>query len=192
MGLDNVLYGHVRSNLLMEDEIASLSRAYALILREERHRAVTKVKEETLEAAMAVQVTGSAGRGRGYDSTKNRDDTSIIRCTYCNKLWHTEDNCWDKPGYQGRGRGRGRNGGRWKGGRGRGGYTLQANAAAVNENDTQIQDFTTDEIVQIRSLLNAKAEERLCLQVHPNHRPRYKCSHAPIDTHKERYSLSYG
>ncbi|XP_074297926.1 uncharacterized protein LOC141628726 [Silene latifolia] len=58
MGLDTTLYGHVRSNLLMEDEIASLSRVYALVLREERHRMVTKVKEETMEAAMAAQVTG--------------------------------------------------------------------------------------------------------------------------------------
>ncbi|XP_074298033.1 uncharacterized protein LOC141628838 [Silene latifolia] len=44
MGLDTSLYGDIRSNLLMDDEITSLSRAYALVLREERHKAVTKGK----------------------------------------------------------------------------------------------------------------------------------------------------
>ncbi|XP_074301156.1 uncharacterized protein LOC141632510 [Silene latifolia] len=62
MGLDGVLYGHIHSNLLMEDEVPALTRAYALVLREERHRAVTKIKEETVEAAMAAKT--------GDDSTK--------------------------------------------------------------------------------------------------------------------------
>ncbi|XP_074271412.1 uncharacterized protein LOC141595347 [Silene latifolia] len=35
MGLDTSLYGHIRTNLLIEDDITSLSRAYALVLREE-------------------------------------------------------------------------------------------------------------------------------------------------------------
>ncbi|KAL9244272.1 hypothetical protein vseg_018068 [Gypsophila vaccaria] len=79
MGLDTTLYGHVRSNWLMEDEIASLSRVYSLVLREERHRMVTKIKEETLEAAMATQVTSSNTRASG--SSKDGDAASIIRCT---------------------------------------------------------------------------------------------------------------
>ncbi|KAL9242033.1 hypothetical protein vseg_016078 [Gypsophila vaccaria] len=37
MGLDDKLYGHIRTNILMEDPIVSLTRAYALILREETH-----------------------------------------------------------------------------------------------------------------------------------------------------------
>ncbi|KAL5703345.1 hypothetical protein ACHQM5_028447 [Ranunculus cassubicifolius] len=63
MGLDKNLYGHVRTNFLMEDPITNLSRAYALILREERHSNVTKGKEENNEAAMAARFVG-AGRGR--------------------------------------------------------------------------------------------------------------------------------
>ncbi|XP_074303160.1 uncharacterized protein LOC141637545 [Silene latifolia] len=54
MGLDNNLYGHIRSNLLMEDPIATLPRAYALVLREERHSNMTKGKEENNEAVMAA------------------------------------------------------------------------------------------------------------------------------------------
>ncbi|XP_074300337.1 uncharacterized protein LOC141631583 [Silene latifolia] len=148
IGLDGALYGNIHSNLLMEDEVPALSRAYALILREERHRAVTKAKEEPIDAAMAAKVTG--------DSTTEGDSTSVIRCTYCNKVWHTEDKCWEKMRIQGRGRGRGRNGGRGKGGRGHGGSNQQANAATVTGDEAQT--FTPDEVIQLRSLLANKAD----------------------------------
>ncbi|XP_074267264.1 uncharacterized protein LOC141590587 [Silene latifolia] len=159
MGLDNNLYGHVRSNLLMEDEVASLSRVYAIVLREERHRAITKEKEELAEAAMAVRLTGSVNNSDG-ESAKDGENTKVIRCTYCNKLWHTEDNCWEKLRIKGRGRGRGRHGSRGRGGRGRGGFNQQAHAAAVKEGESQSQAFTADEMIQLRSLLNNKAEKR--------------------------------
>ncbi|XP_074298276.1 uncharacterized protein LOC141629120 [Silene latifolia] len=63
MGLDTNLYRNIRSNLIMEDDITSLSHAYALVLREERHRAVTKTKEENHEAAMAAKTAGGIGQG---------------------------------------------------------------------------------------------------------------------------------
>ncbi|XP_074318447.1 uncharacterized protein LOC141655259 [Silene latifolia] len=44
MGLNTSLYDHLRSNLLMDDTLTSLSRAYALVLREERHKAVTRIR----------------------------------------------------------------------------------------------------------------------------------------------------
>ncbi|XP_074266131.1 uncharacterized protein LOC141588597 [Silene latifolia] len=63
MGLDSKLYGNIRTNLLIEDPIASLTRAYALILREERHTSLTKVKEDRNEAAMVARVY-NGGKGR--------------------------------------------------------------------------------------------------------------------------------
>ncbi|XP_074298685.1 uncharacterized protein LOC141629609 [Silene latifolia] len=83
MGLDTEKYGHLRSNLLMEDDVTSLSRAYALVLREERHKAVTKGKEDVIEAAMAVQANTS-------ESNNEKEEFKPPRCTYCKKAWHTE------------------------------------------------------------------------------------------------------
>ncbi|XP_074287875.1 uncharacterized protein LOC141613039 [Silene latifolia] len=121
MGLDTSLYGNIRTNLLMEDEITSLSRAYALVLREERHRSVTKPKEEVNDAAMAMRTNSRESRGRG----KETEDLEPPRCTACNKWYHTEENCWEKYPEKAptRGRGRGRQGGRGygRGGRGQGG-----------------------------------------------------------------------
>ncbi|XP_074306277.1 uncharacterized protein LOC141641517 [Silene latifolia] len=146
MGLDNTLYGQIRSNLLIEDEVPPLIRAYALVLREERHHAVTKEKEVSVEAAMSVQVAeGSSHDGNvRFDSVKDGEYIKVIRCTHCKKLWHAEDKYWEKHG---RGRGRGNRGGRGRGSRGRGN---QANAATVTEED----NFTPDEVTQLRSFLN--------------------------------------
>ncbi|XP_074299746.1 uncharacterized protein LOC141630902 [Silene latifolia] len=117
MGLDSSLYGNLRTHLLMEDEVTSLSRAYALVLREERHRAVTKEKEEVVEAAMASKVVDTSMRSRSDAATGEQDEQSkIFYCGYCTKPWHTEDRCWYKPG-NGRGRGHGRRG-RGRGSRG--------------------------------------------------------------------------
>ncbi|XP_074300351.1 uncharacterized protein LOC141631601 [Silene latifolia] len=120
MGLDSKLYGNIQTNLLMEDPIAILTRTYGLILREERHASMTKVKEDRIEAAMATQ--GYAGRGRNDEDGTYKPP----QCTHCKKFYHTEADCYDKHGYEevrardiGRGR-RGGYGGRGTGGRGRG------------------------------------------------------------------------
>ncbi|XP_074296874.1 uncharacterized protein LOC141627531 [Silene latifolia] len=108
MGLDTALYGGLRTNLLMEDPITSLTRAYALVLREERHTNITKVKEERNEAAMAMHHYGT-GRGRGGFSRPDAETEELPpRCTQSGKFYHTEDSCYDKHGYdvvKSRGRG---------------------------------------------------------------------------------------
>ncbi|XP_074290764.1 uncharacterized protein LOC141617467 [Silene latifolia] len=124
MGLDKTLYGGVRTNLLMEDPITSLTRAYALVLREETHTNITKGKEERNEAAMATK-SYSIGRGRGFLQNKQSEDEEERpppQCTHCGKYYHVEENCYDKHGYdvvKARERGRGRRGKTLRRGRGR-------------------------------------------------------------------------
>ncbi|XP_074290483.1 uncharacterized protein LOC141617199 [Silene latifolia] len=43
MGINTALYDNLHSNLLMDDDLTYLNRVYALVLREERHKAVTCV-----------------------------------------------------------------------------------------------------------------------------------------------------
>ncbi|XP_074284160.1 uncharacterized protein LOC141608714 [Silene latifolia] len=178
MGLDNKLYGHVLTNLLMEDPITTLPRAYALILREERHSSMTKEKDESNEAAMAAKFYGTA-KGKGsYPKKDEEEETEPPYCTHCKKYYHTEENCYDKHGYEtvkARERGRGRRGGYGRG-RGRGRSqgrgqqdTYQANAASNLSNSKEGEtskknlSFTNDEIERIWMLLNASPEgsERL-------------------------------
>ncbi|XP_074292388.1 uncharacterized protein LOC141619260 [Silene latifolia] len=101
MGFDTTLYGAVRTNLLMEDPITSLTRAYALMLREERHSSITKIKEAKNEVAMAVKPLG-ARRGRGGFSRQETDEEEqpSPKRNYCGKYYHVEENCSDKHGYE--------------------------------------------------------------------------------------------
>ncbi|KAK9724966.1 hypothetical protein RND81_05G111800 [Saponaria officinalis] len=93
MGLDSKLYGNIRSNLLMKDPIVPLNRVYALVLREERHVTMTKVKEEQIETAMAAKIYGGKGR-IGYNKEENEEGDSSLPplCTHCGKYYHTEAN----------------------------------------------------------------------------------------------------
>ncbi|XP_074314693.1 uncharacterized protein LOC141649926 [Silene latifolia] len=159
MGLNTSLYDHLRSNLLMDGTLTSLSRAYALVLREERHKAVTRIIEEQTEVAMTAK-TGRS-RGRGSTVTNDQKEYEPPNCSYCNKWYHTEESCWDKLGINGRGRGKGRCGGRGagRGGRGAGSTNQVANATTTSEAaESSKKDLTGDEIDQLRSLLHAKAK----------------------------------
>ncbi|XP_074314707.1 uncharacterized protein LOC141649939 [Silene latifolia] len=86
MGFNSALYGHIRSNLLMEDNLTSLSRAYALVLREERHKAVTRIQEEKTEMDMAAKTSSGCGRST-TSPQKEADAESPLppKCTYCKK-----------------------------------------------------------------------------------------------------------
>ncbi|XP_074298073.1 uncharacterized protein LOC141628887 [Silene latifolia] len=83
MGLNTALYDQLRSNLLMDDNRTSLSRAYAPVLREERHKTVTRIREEHTETAMADRTGGGRGRG-GFVNTEQKE-YEPPRCTHCNK-----------------------------------------------------------------------------------------------------------
>ncbi|XP_074299444.1 uncharacterized protein LOC141630547 [Silene latifolia] len=170
MGLNSALYSNLRSNLLMEDTITTLSRAYSLVLREERHKAVTRIKEEKVEAAMTVKAQPS-GMGREINGTNEQEESKPLQCSYCEKFYHDEDHCFVKHGFPpnwGRGRGRGgRRGGRGggaRGGRGRGqGNKVHANAVGTSGDAGQrSNDFTSDEVEKIRGLLsNSESNQKL-------------------------------
>ncbi|KAH9689130.1 retrovirus-related pol polyprotein from transposon RE1 [Citrus sinensis] len=105
MGLDEAVYGGVRSHILSTEPLPKLNRAYAIVIQEEQVQSMTRAKEERSEpVAFAVQ----AAQG----SHDNRDKTSVLSTRNA-----------------GRGRGNSRqNGG--NNGRGRGG-PARANVAQV-------------------------------------------------------------
>ncbi|KAJ8639770.1 hypothetical protein MRB53_016464 [Persea americana] len=46
MGLDDINYGTVRSNILAADHLPSMNRVYSTLVQEERMKNVTRAKEE--------------------------------------------------------------------------------------------------------------------------------------------------
>ena len=93
MGLDEVSYGTVRSNILAANPLPSLNRVYATLVQEERMKTITRSKEERgAVMGLAVQV-GQRSKGRG--ETK---DKSMV-CSHCGKAGHDAKSCFQLIGY---------------------------------------------------------------------------------------------
>ena len=95
MGLDDVTYGAVRSNLLATDPLPSLNRVYSTLIQEERVRTITRGREERGEVmGLSVQTAGRGVRGRGDPINK-----SVTTCTHCNRAGHEAGGCFQLVGY---------------------------------------------------------------------------------------------
>ncbi|PNY08246.1 hypothetical protein L195_g004761 [Trifolium pratense] len=133
MGLDDVSYDTVHSNILAADPIPSLNRVYGTLVQEERMKIITRSKEERGGVVgLTIQaVHKKKGRGEPIDK-------SI--CSHCSKSGHDAKGCFELIGYPEWWSKRPRNGGRTSGksqqrngpaaGRGKGAM-IRANAAQV-------------------------------------------------------------
>ncbi|XP_026408129.1 uncharacterized protein LOC113303313 [Papaver somniferum] len=85
-------YKALKSHVLMNSTVPSLSSICATIQREENRKEVidfkiAPVREES--SALAVE------RGKSYGNrNKGQGKREIYRCDHCNKTGHTKDRCW--------------------------------------------------------------------------------------------------
>jgi len=71
MGLDDVLYGTMRSNLIATDPLPKLDTGYATIVQEERVRAISSGKEQQPKVVgFSAQVRG---RSKGLTEMKDKN-----------------------------------------------------------------------------------------------------------------------
>ncbi|XP_010274487.1 PREDICTED: uncharacterized protein LOC104609798 [Nelumbo nucifera] len=137
MGLDDAVYGTVRSNILGTDPLPNLNKVYAMVIQEERLRAMTRGKEEKREA-MSFAVQMQVGTKRMGHDTKEKSGV----CTNCGRTRHEAKSCFqligysdwwgDRPRSTGGGKTRGW-GTQCKTGRGRGGVQRTNAAQAVGQ-----------------------------------------------------------
>ncbi|KAJ3704067.1 hypothetical protein LUZ61_007772 [Rhynchospora tenuis] len=121
MGLDEG-FSSIRTTLLSMDPLPSLNRIYSMVIQEERHKTVTRGREERGDAvSFAVQLN----KTEPSQSKTGEKPT----CTHCNKIGHEIANYFELIGYP-EGWGRGRRGGR--GGRGSGRGRGRGRAQAFN------------------------------------------------------------
>lgn len=82
MGLDDALYGTVRSNLLAQDPLPTLNKVYATLIQEEQLCTVTRTAEDRGEVmAFAVQ-----------SNFKRKEKGGM--CSHCNRTGHDSDGCF--------------------------------------------------------------------------------------------------
>ncbi|KAK8690676.1 hypothetical protein V6N13_074207 [Hibiscus sabdariffa] len=94
MGLDETLYGMIRSNILAQDpNLLSLSKFYSILLHEERVRTISRGKEEHAEVMSFVVQAGLKSRWRG----EGKDNGTT--CYNCNRKGHDSDSYFELIGY---------------------------------------------------------------------------------------------
>ena len=146
MGLDDDLYGTVRSNIIAQDPLPPLNRVYALVVQEECHKNMMKGRDtRTEEVVFAVHGSSST-----YNGTKARSDKSV--CSICGRIGHEVTSCFKVIGYPkwwNNGRGSGKGNVKGKGidssiGRGRGKAPIGvANAAQYAPTSNNSQNILT-------------------------------------------------
>ncbi|KAF7802906.1 retrovirus-related Pol polyprotein from transposon TNT 1-94 [Senna tora] len=87
LGLDDTLYGTVRSSILTQDPLPNLHKAYSILVQEERVKTIARAKEERVEVMALATRTRSDGR-----------DKTLV-CSHYNKNGHEAENCFALIGY---------------------------------------------------------------------------------------------
>ncbi|XP_019089186.1 PREDICTED: uncharacterized protein LOC109127987 [Camelina sativa] len=93
MGLDEAVFGAVKSSLLARDPLPSLDEAYQVVTQDEESKRASRLLEEHNEGvSFAVQASS-----RSKPSPQLRDPSAI--CTVCGRTGHLAANCFRKLGY---------------------------------------------------------------------------------------------
>ena len=93
MGLDDMVYGTVRSSLLAIEPLPSLNRVYSTLIQEERIKNINRTKEEQGEITGLAIETGARMKGR-----EDVKDKTMV-CLNCNQAGHDASNCFQCIGY---------------------------------------------------------------------------------------------
>ena len=86
MGLNSDFYGPLRTQILSQDPLPNLDRAYQLVTQEERVRKSRLVVDHKPQDVLGFAVRTKAVRVRGSSERP--------LCSKCNKLGHEASRCW--------------------------------------------------------------------------------------------------
>jgi len=93
MGLNDTIYGTVRSNLLASNPLPSLNRAYLIVIQEERVQTMARAVDERRDVIALVAHAPYRRKGRS-----ERWDTHQV-CSHYNRTGHDSNNCFKIIGY---------------------------------------------------------------------------------------------
>lgn len=133
LGLDNAVYGGVRTSIISTDPLPTLNQAYFKIKSVERVQSVMRNRDEqgTQAAAFAVYAPRHGDGG---------EDKFRLICPNCKRKGHSKDACFELIGYP---TWWGERGGKAQRGRGRGGM-VRANATYVSGSEEQSAEAVTN------------------------------------------------
>ncbi|KAL8141576.1 hypothetical protein V2J09_014608 [Rumex salicifolius] len=91
IGLNDAVFGTLRSNILAQDPFPDLNKVYALVVQEERHRSLITSRESPDAVAMAARRPLSA-------LAPARVDRKYLQCTHCGRFGHDHSTCFKLHG----------------------------------------------------------------------------------------------
>ncbi|KAG7539387.1 Reverse transcriptase RNA-dependent DNA polymerase [Arabidopsis suecica] len=95
MGLDDSVYGTVKSALLSRVPLPSLEEAYNALTQDEESKSLSRLNDERTDGvSFAVQ---TASRPRNV--VDNRELSENRTCSHCGKIGHIAENCFKLVGY---------------------------------------------------------------------------------------------
>ncbi|XP_010681262.2 uncharacterized protein LOC104896244 [Beta vulgaris subsp. vulgaris] len=102
VGLDSDYYSTVRSNILSQDPLPTLDRAYQLLVQAERVRLSKTLPVDSPEVvgfAVRTAPRASAASSSSQACPRIREDKSHITCSHCQKSGHEKSSCFEIHGY---------------------------------------------------------------------------------------------
>ena len=101
MGLDSDYYSTVRSNILSQDPLPTLDRAYQLLVQAERVRLAQTTPDDTHGVVgFALRTAPRGGAAAASQSRPRvREDKSHLHCSHCKKTGHDIGTCFEIHGY---------------------------------------------------------------------------------------------
>ncbi|XP_021747102.1 uncharacterized protein LOC110712945 [Chenopodium quinoa] len=95
MGLHSDYFSQTRTNILSQEPLSSLDRAYQLAIQDERVRQAKQNTEEQPPDAVGFALRTNTGKGKPPIS----DDKSVLLFTYCKKQGHLISGCFELKGF---------------------------------------------------------------------------------------------
>ena len=99
-GLDESLYGSVKSNLLSRDPLPSLDVAYSALLQDEDFKHTNRVLDDRADTMAHAVRTGQSFSSSSSSSTYvSKEERMKLTCTSCGRKGHLATNCFRTLGY---------------------------------------------------------------------------------------------
>lgn len=97
IGLADAVFGTTRSQILGMDPLPTMSKAYVMVTKEERHREVARGQEERSEQVVFAMQAGGKGKGPYVGERKNPIEKPPY--SHCQKTNHDVTTCFELIGY---------------------------------------------------------------------------------------------
>ena len=111
MGLYPDNFSQIRANILSQDPLPSLDRAYQLLVQDERVRLTRSLPEDKPLDAVGFAVRAPPGRAKSKQpiwaagtagvtsDPRDKQDKSMLFCSHCRKTGHERSGCFELNGY---------------------------------------------------------------------------------------------